>query len=518
VTLAKLGHEITILNRDKEIGGTVAALPELYAYLSDDPKAAAREIEALVNNLAFQAKEKKNIRILSNVCFRSISGELGDFSVTVGSNGGQEELRCGAVVLALGLNGQPAAEAAGVHRSPGVVDMRGLMELIHKGDIPGRVAIVTDLTAEQGRAVTAHVLSAAELLVRQSGAQVKIYCNNMRVAATGLEGLYRRTREAGVIIAKSDKKPAVSCRDSKIVIESIDPIAGIRISEDSDLVVIADAPLCANNADTTNAVNGLRPGPEGSLQYDSVWLLPGLTNRPGIFVAGSAHGNSEYRDALMDGLAVSSEIHGLLAHRHIEVGDNAATVDSEKCVLCLTCKRICPHGAISIDNENESVAVSSVSCQRCGICTVACPAQAITLPSFTDEQMEAEIGKKPRVTVFACENSAIPAAKAAAASRRGPKPDLIRVPCAGKVDPRNVLAALEKGAKKVLILGCHPENCQYLHGSSRAVRRMDRLAGMLKNAGFDATRVCFRGISSVEPGKFEEYVGNAQKWSEGNGS
>jgi coenzyme F420-reducing hydrogenase delta subunit len=83
---------------------------------------------------------------------------------------------------------------------------------------------------------------------------------------------------------------------------------------------------------------------------------------------------------------------------------------------------------------------------------------------------------------------------------------LVRVPCAGLVDPRSVLAALEKGAGKVLILGCHPDSCRSLQGATRAKRRCDRLRAALAQAGVDATRVEFKGMASVEGDRFVEYV------------
>ena len=207
-------------------------------------------------------------------------------------------------------------------------------------------------------------------------------------------------------------------------------------------------------------------------------------------------------------MAVAYEVHGLLGEKYIEVRDDAATVDSDKCVLCLTCKRVCPHGAISINEDENAAYISQISCMRCGICAAECPAKAITLPGFTDEQIAADIGKKPRMTVFACENSALPAANAAALSGYDYNTDveLIRIPCAGRVDPKTVLTALETGAEKVMILGCHPESCQYLTGSSRSARRIKHLNAMLEKAGFDSSRVFFGGIAAVEPGRYIEYV------------
>jgi len=122
--------------------------------------------------------------------------------------------------------------------------------------------------------------------------------------------------------------------------------------------------------------------------------------------------------------------------------------------------------------------------------------------------VDADVGKQARMLVFACENSAIPAADAAAnldveydAAVR-----LVKVPCAGKVDPRTVLRALENGAERIVILGCHPESCKYLSGSSRAKERTEAIAVLLEQAGLDRSKVSFGGIASVEPSRFVEYV------------
>jgi len=364
-----------------------------------------------------------------------------------------------------------------------------------------------DTLGEQSKRVSAQVLSAAQLLVKRFGAEVKLYCHNIRVAATGMEALYRRTRQAGVVIIKYESPPTISDKGPKKVVSVEEPLIGYQVDEEFDLVVMADS-ATVDTTELLSLIEGLRPGPGGDLQADSVWLLPTKTNREGIFVVGSAPDTDELRDPQTDGLATANEIHELLKNKQIEVLDDAAAVDGDKCVLCLTCMRICPHAAISIDVDNKAASVSAVTCQRCGICAAECPTGAIQLPRYTDEQVAAELGDKPQVTVFACENSAYPAATAAAinGSHWGQQAQLIRVPCAGKVDPRDVLRALECGAQKVMILGCHLENCQYLAGSTRAAKRLERLNNALKKAGVDKERIIFEQLASVEPHKFIEYL------------
>jgi len=502
--LAKLGHKVFLIHKGGDLGGVTAAMPELYAYLGADVNSAEEATRSFVAGLANEIEQQKNIRVYSNTSLKSVKGEQGNFFVAGTCNGKTENFRAGAVVLATGSTCRPVAKS---WDSPRVVDMRGLLDLMRKGNPGKRVAIILDLAGEQGREVWAHVLSAAEILSRRRSAEVKVYCSNVRIAATGLEDLYRHAREAGTIVAKLWEKPSVSEKGFKIVVTFDDPITGAETSEEFDLAVMAD--LQPHTADVAGAVQQLRTGPDGELQYDNVWLLPGLSNRPGIFVAGEARGNSEYREALTDAAAVANEIHDLLTGDRIKAHDDVATVDADKCVLCLTCLRVCPHGAITVDNDKNAAYPSPISCRRCGVCVAECPVKAITLPGFSDKDITAEVGDMPQVTVFACENSAIPAAEAA--GRKYPTTvKIIKVPCVGRIDPCTVLAALESGAQKVIVIGCHPESCRYLSGSSRAVGRIKRLAAILEKAGFDASRVSFGGIASVEPGKFKEYVSEAK--------
>lgn len=512
LSLAELGHAVILFHREENMGGRAGAFPELFGHVRPDLRESVDDVQRTVDRLARAAKGNRNIRLYPRTVLKRIKGEPGDFSVVAATVGGNdEEFKVGAVVLSTGFPCVPAFEASGVDKTHRTVGMRGLVEMIRAGTIPKRVAIVMDIAAEQGRAVSGEVLAAAELMTTKFGARVKIYCNHVRVAAPGLEARYRRAREAGVMIVKQAGKPAIFQESPKIVVTAVDAAAGVQVSDEFDLLVMADLHPSDDTKDTVNLIQRLSPGPERVLQYDSVWLLPVYTNRPGMFAAGAARGNSEYTEALTDGLAVAGEVHSLLCGPEIEAREDAATVDTDKCVLCLTCLRVCPHGAIGVDTAKNAARVSAVSCKRCGICAAECPVKAITLPGSTDEEIDAAIGGTPRVTVFACERSATAAADAAGDGGRGAGIQLVKVPCAGRVDPRTILGALEKGAEKVLIIGCHPESCRYLTGSCRAAKRARHLASVLNKAGFDGSKVVFGGISSVEPGRYVEYLAAKQR-------
>jgi heterodisulfide reductase subunit C len=64
-----------------------------------------------------------------------------------------------------------------------------------------------------------------------------------------------------------------------------------------------------------------------------------------------------------------------------------ARVNPEKCIVCLTCVRVCPFGAVSI--KEEVAVIDPEKCRGCGICTRECPARAIeikTRPEYTEEE------------------------------------------------------------------------------------------------------------------------------------
>lgn len=508
LALGQLGHRVCLLDKADKLGGLVASQPQFYGYLADGPAEATATAVRVVTYLIEQLNNSRKVTVHTKTRLLSVQGQFGNFSATASSNGSRQQLAAGALVLASNPCGSFPFGRFGLGNPFTTVDMARLYERMEMGEIPSRVAIVLDVLGQHGRAVSAQALSAAELLASRFGARVKLLASSIRVAADGLEALYRRVRRAGAVVVKFDTPPVITENARKVTITYQDPTAGAEITEDFDLLVMADA-APAKDA-FAGVISQLRRGPQ-ALQCDNVWLVPIETNRKGIYVVGSAAGNSELRQALAEGLAAANHIHSALASKQIELSDDAAAVDGHKCVLCLTCLRICPHGAVSIDTVNKAAAVSAVACRRCGTCAAECPAGAIQLPRYTDLQTGAELSNGQvagRIVIFACENSALTAASAAglAGSEYNHQVRLIRVPCAGKVDARQILAVLAGGAAKVKVLGCHPESCRYLTGSSRAEKRIQRIGQLLEKCGLDKSRVFFGGLAALEPARFLQLV------------
>jgi F420-non-reducing hydrogenase iron-sulfur subunit len=83
---------------------------------------------------------------------------------------------------------------------------------------------------------------------------------------------------------------------------------------------------------------------------------------------------------------------------------------------------------------------------------------------------------------------------------------VIRLMCSGRVDPQFILDAFAKGADGVLIGGCHPNDCHYVEGNYKMLRRSRLLTRMLADLGIEEDRFRLEWISAAEGEKVKTVV------------
>jgi len=141
----------------------------------------------------------------------------------------------------------------------------------------------------------------------------------------------------------------------------------------------------------------LRLNPAGYVGDENVNFEPVLTNRPGIFAVGHSRRPALLTQIFDDAVNSAMQVEEILSDQLITPTQFVGSVDSEKCALCLTCVRSCPHEAVEISQEDSAAEISLRACQGCGICASECPGGAVKLEGYSDEQLLAEMGvlKKP---------------------------------------------------------------------------------------------------------------------------
>lgn len=106
---------------------------------------------------------------------------------------------------------------------------------------------------------------------------------------------------------------------------------------------------------------------------------------------------------------------------------------------------------------------------------------------------------------YCCENSAYKAAEALRDEGGIPADvEIIKVPCAGRVEVAEILHAYENGIEAVLVAACPLDNCKYLRGNRRTMERVQRVKKALRDAGIDDGTLRMEFLSSVDTHKLRE--------------
>lgn len=115
---------------------------------------------------------------------------------------------------------------------------------------------------------------------------------------------------------------------------------------------------------------------------------------------------------------------------------------------------------------------------------------------------------QPKIVAFCCNWCSYAGADLAGTSRLQYPPTVrvVRVPCSGRVNPRFLIRAFQRGADGVLVAGCHPGDCHYSTGNYFARRRFLLARRFIEYLGLEPDRLWVKWISGSEGTKFAEVI------------
>jgi len=470
-----------------------------------------KAIETAVSN-------DQNVEILPISTLIEASGMPGDFTLKFESGGTVMEKKAGAVVVATDTSANPLNQIYGLNRSANVVsvsEFENLMasETSRKEIRDGKktIAFLVGFAHEGNPLLMKRILNCVSDIVDMEDCSAYVYVNNIKVASDGLEKLYKQCRDKGAIYFKLQQAPTVKLENATLTIGFHDPVIRQDIELNPDIIVCEES-LDADEANLSIAeALHIDNGPLGFLQTENVHRLPIDSNREGIFVVGSARDVQDLSKSWIDVDNMMLRVKQLIGDGEKSIAAKAV-VDREKCTICLTCYRCCPHGAIYWDDK---AIISPIACQACGICASECPMDAIQLVDYTDSEMAERIktaatvaADTPKIVAFCCQNSAYEAGLAARAfNYELPKGlEMIKVPCAGKIDIHYILDTFVEGADGVIVLACHTGNCKSEAGNTYAKWRINDAYKKLERVGIDKNRLEFATLASNMATDFSRIV------------
>ncbi len=496
--ISESGYSVILIDSKDAVGG------------ANEPRPLEGLGDAARNGLVGLSKDvgaDKNIEVLTESHLIDAKGVPGDFTVRLASAAtGEIEKKIGAIVVATDFFTQPLNDAYGLAFSDRILTLSRFEEMVNgseKNGLSGKtIAFIVGFARESNPLVMERIFRAVLAVEALEDCTPYVYAGNLKVASDGLERIFLNSRDKGATYFKLVTPPVISPDGKSITFK--DPVTTMEMEVEPDFIVIEEEM-------TADPVNGhlsellrIDAGPGMFLQTDNVHRFPVHSNREGIFVIGGCRDIQGMPAAIMDVENVVLEIKALLKDGSILTPKNKAVLDTGKCTFCITCYRCCPHGAIYWDAANKPV-ISPVACQGCGICASECPMDAIQIGSFTDTEIMDQLrsaasaaDSSPRIVAFCCQNSAYEAGLMANSFGMEIPSNLqiIKVPCAGKIDLDYILNAFVEGAQGVMVMACHPGNCKSEKGNTYAQWRVEDAHRMMAEIGLEKDRLAFVTLAS----------------------
>ena len=411
--LAKAGLHVFLLEKETHLGGGTLNLRNFY----DRPL----EVQKWMVEKISGVKSDPRITLFTRAELKHLEGHLGRFQARIqGPDRTETNLSVSAIIVATGYTTR--RETAGIYGHKRAVVLQEVENLLSETGGPsllwdgkkvGMVTYLLDGFNEDVKIDSINAIKQSLVLQENFGCQVAILCKDVKVAADGMERLYRKAREKGVLFFKYEEPPKLSIVNGQLQVNVRDTTAIEKkeqwpVSILSDLVVVSEAFVPTPETESLSRLLKIHLGNRGFLMEDNPQLLRVRSNRRGIFVAGACRFPQEVSESLIEARAVAQEVIALLSKGIYTFDLAVAEVDPKKCAVCYTCPRLCPHSAITVEKYGErnvytppgtggqikwgAAKVDPASCYGCGICVAECPAKAITLRHLTDGQIYAQMG------------------------------------------------------------------------------------------------------------------------------
>ncbi len=440
---------------------------------------------------------------------RSISGFVGNFSVQIETASKARDSRFGFIIAAPPPHRESKVNAFGLHDSQSIYNLSEFKHYLNSGGtLPERkdgwrhIAFFFDLKGASDISQFETLVSVLDRLEAQNRLQAYVFTRNLKVAAPGLDARFRYHRQRGVVFFKFDNDdPAIDQDGNGSVIKFVEPLLREEMELTPDIMVFDEI---LGPPDSLKPILNLIPSSPAFapyLQPESSRFQGVETPKAGIYAVGAARGVFDVESLNADVQAVTVSIQKALREKLELASREAASVDHGKCTFCLTCLRLCPHGAIGFITRPE---IDPLSCRACGVCVTECPMGAIQIRSLGASAHPTETVSTP-IKLIVCAKSGLQAA-AKIDSGILSNIEIITVQCAGSLSAVSLLEYFRNGAQGVIVAGCFKGNCASIYGSALAEQRVGYAAEVLDQAGLDPERLEFISVAANTPDRMVEAI------------
>lgn len=388
LALAQMGREVTLVEKEKELGGNLRWLryglnPEFRP-------------QRLLQSVLEQLSQEKAVRVLTGTVVTHLKGRPGHFKAElVDTEGNSKEKGFGAIVLATGGDMlQPASYLYGQH--PGVMTQRELETALFEGSLQAaklkEVVMIQCVGSRDrehpycGRVCCATALkNGLRLLEANPKLRLLVLYRDIRAFGT-LERYYRKIREAGALFVPFDpsEPPQVRVQEGRLQVSFWEPLVGVRVLMSPDKVILSTGVVSVLPREVLESLQ-MNPDREGFLKAENPKFRP-LDLAEGIYGCGMALAPAFLDEAMAQGRGAAMRAEAFLQGMERKEVRGGARVSPSRCSACGLCVEACPVQARELDLEKAHAVVYGGLCQACGTCVAVCPNDASQLWGASDKQ------------------------------------------------------------------------------------------------------------------------------------
>ena len=443
LSVAKQGFPVHLVEKEKELGGFVKNLNNLYVTTKD----AMESIKPFIQKVT----SHPNIKLYLNSKVSDVYGYIGNYEIKIDTAGKETKTKVGTIIVATGATEYSKEGLYGYNVFKNVVTLAEFELMCKKKILPKaqrfafiqcvgsrgqdksycsriccNVAIKNAINivdnydnmlqiAQQNNKAIPEVpvepKAPEEIMDRRRrrrgrggeeaveeekhgpGENMEVTVFNRDVMSYGLEHelIFNKAREKRVRFVRytPDRRPEVVMNGDQLTVKYFHETLKVEREMPVDLVILSTPLVAGPDSATISKMLKVPLGQDGFFLEAHVKLRPVDFATDGIFVAGTAKGPADITEAIDQGEAASSRAATPLWKGYVQAEALSAKVDPDVCSGCGTCIDVCPYGAPT-KKEDGLAEIIAAACKGCGCCGASCPNNAISMTNFTDEQLIAE--------------------------------------------------------------------------------------------------------------------------------
>jgi heterodisulfide reductase subunit A len=399
LSIAEQGHEVHLVEKEKELGGTARKLHYTLEGL---------DVQAYLNDLIRKVYQHPLVHVYTGATITEATGYVGNFTTKVEAEGRSREIKHGAAVIAIGADVyQPSEYLYG--QDERVMTHLELEEKITNRDekvLGAQTLVMIQCVGcrNEERNYCSRICCQESvknaLKLKELNPDMDIYILFRDIRTYGFnEDYYREAanKEVKFIRYTPEDKPVVEVVEEGgkniLRVTVTDPILGKKIALDADALALAAAVVPSAGSQEIARLFKVTLSPDGFLQEAHVKLRPVDFAAEGVYLCGIAHYPKLMSETISQAYGAAGRALTLLANDTVTASGSVCVVNEAKCIGCGACVSACTYGAVELkeSKQGKKASVIPVLCKGDGLCNSKCPTGAISLKHYTDEEILSQV-------------------------------------------------------------------------------------------------------------------------------